>query len=515
MATISKLSASLTLNSQAFEARLRSARKRLGSFGGSIARASKRVAQFGAATAAAAAAGLALMVRSSFASIDSTAKMADVLGLTIDQLRGYQLAAQLAGVENAALETGFRRLQKNISDARLGLTTAVRAFDALGLSADALDRLSPDEQFKAVADALGNVGSQADRTRVAQDLLGRSGVQLIKLLEAGSAGIAAVQQRSRQLRGELTRIDASKIEAANDAWSEMKTVITGVADQLAVKAAPSIQWFASTVANNSASINLFFRNLTDELTRSDSLMGSVVQKTKELIGITASGSKNELVAQLTDVENQIAAQEDTIFSRSWTRSRVSNLRQLREQARDLRREIQSIELSQSFGKTRTGRRAAQVEIPTFAQLSQQMGAGGAIDAADAQDDLADAIGDVGKEIEQTLPPLEDYADITDSLVDSTWDLIDARNALKGMGREVGRFESLTTIDPSSGITNPNAGLEGAPRFDTATTNRLNAATLLGAYGTNPDKPLEGENATALLGAIKNLLQKNTMRAAYA
>jgi len=185
---------------------------------------------------------------------------------------------------------------------------------------------------------------------------------------------------------------------------------------------------------------------------------------------------------------------------------------------------QTLDLQRNFNKTDSGQ--MQLSMREAANRhAQALAAGqGSLpslgdspddDLADAQDDLADAIGDVGDEIEQTLAPLEDYADITDSLVDSTWDLIDARNALNGMGREVGRFESLTTIDPSSGITNPNAGLEGAPRFDTATTNRLNAATLLGAYGTNPDKPLEGENATALLGAIKNLLQKNTMRAAYA
>ena len=74
--------------------------------------------------------------------IDQTAKLADALGLTTNQLHGYYLAAKITGVTHQQLNTAFQRLSKNISDAQFGLTTAVRAFDTLGISADRMREMT-------------------------------------------------------------------------------------------------------------------------------------------------------------------------------------------------------------------------------------------------------------------------------------------------------------------------------------------------------------------------------------
>ena len=62
---------------------------------------------------AAAATGLASMVRSSLEAIDSAAKLSRQLGGTIDGLKGLQLAATDAGVDSGTLTGAMERL--NIS----------------------------------------------------------------------------------------------------------------------------------------------------------------------------------------------------------------------------------------------------------------------------------------------------------------------------------------------------------------------------------------------------------------
>lgn len=518
MATISKLSASLTLNSQAFEARLRSARKGLSSFGSGVARAARRVAVLGAASTAAAVGGLAMLTRSSMSTIDSTAKMADVLGLTLDQMRGYQLAAQLAGVGTAELETGFRRLQKNISDARLGLTTAQRAFDALGVSVDYLNGLTPDQQFKVVADALRNVTSQADRARVAQDLLGRSGIKLIKLMETGSAGIAAVQERSRMLRGELTRIDASKIEDANDRISELKTAITGVGDVFAVQIAPTISELAKMIVGALPAIRAWVANFI------------TIQKNIASVVSDFFGLNDMLASDPRTVEAMEKRLADLERRRDNQVRHFGRTQRTVELEKEIALQRTSLELLRKFNETRTGRlierRRRQAEqaggmlpgagMPTLGSLAEDSVNMQGI--SDAVDDGIAAIETITQGTEQYTSATDAAASATNSLAESIHELAEAQRDFTGMGRAVGRFEQIASVASMPQITNPNEGLGPPQVFDEAATNRLNAAALLVGLGIdNRDKrnPLDGETAEALLKNIATILQQNTMRASYA
>lgn len=215
-------------------------RRQTESFTKTIGKSITRVALFGTAMGGAAVAGTALLVRRQLEAVDASAKLADTLGFTTEQLAGYEHAAGLAGIGNEEFAKGAQRLQKNISDAANGLSTSKRAFEALGLSYEALDKLSPDEQIKAVADALPGLASQAQRTQVAQDLFGRSGLKMVNLLAQGSDAIARQQEEAKALGLTYSRLDAAKIESANDAVTRLGSAFTGVFRTLAVKVAPAI-----------------------------------------------------------------------------------------------------------------------------------------------------------------------------------------------------------------------------------------------------------------------------------
>lgn len=205
--------------------------------------------------------------------IDATAKMADVLGLATDQLTGYQLQAGLAGVNNKELETAFRRLQKNISDATKGLTTAQRAFEDLNLNAEELEKLSPDEQFKRVAEAFSTLDTQAKRARVSQDLFGRSGLKLIKIMEQGRGGIEAARKEAERLGLSFDRVDAAKVEAANDAVTRLKAAFAGLGNTLAIGLAPTIEKIADRMTGWLAdSLNLVGA-LTSSIGKMESAIG--------------------------------------------------------------------------------------------------------------------------------------------------------------------------------------------------------------------------------------------------
>ncbi|MCH8852567.1 MAG: hypothetical protein IID41_07910, partial [Planctomycetes bacterium] len=226
------------------------AAKRTRSFGRSIAKISRGMVRFGTIAAGVAVGALVLMTRNAFKTIDATAKLAFTLGLATKELTGYQFAAAISGVSSEQLATAFKRMSKNISDAAdAGLSTAIRAFEDLGLSAEGLKKLSPDKQFKKIADRLAGMGDQAKKVRVALDLFGRSGLGLLKLTQDGAEGIAKLQRQAQKLGLTFNEIDAGKIEAANDAITRARSAFQGIINQLAIKLAPLVEALANGFTN--------------------------------------------------------------------------------------------------------------------------------------------------------------------------------------------------------------------------------------------------------------------------
>ena len=210
------------------------------SVGNSAAAATVKIAKIGAAFATAGvAAGIAL-TKMSMQNVDALAKVSDRLGIATESLAGLQHAASLAGVETATLEKSLVKLAVNVSDAADGTGIAKDAFIELGLSAALLEKMPVDQQMLKVADAMQGVELQADKVRLATELFGSRGVAVLNMLGGGSENLAKVAKEANHLGIAINRVDAAKIELANDAVTRAKGVFTGLGNQLATAFSPII-----------------------------------------------------------------------------------------------------------------------------------------------------------------------------------------------------------------------------------------------------------------------------------
>jgi len=129
-------------------------------------------------------------------------------------------------------------MTNRISEAAQGTGEAVGALQELGLSASKLNTLTADEKMVAIAKALAGVENQGDKARLAIDLFGRQGIQLLGTLEGlAESGMKPLQDEMREL-GVLSAADAKGIEEMNDSWGEFKAAIQGVFNQVAASLAP-------------------------------------------------------------------------------------------------------------------------------------------------------------------------------------------------------------------------------------------------------------------------------------
>ena len=119
---------------------------------------------------------------------DAVGKLSTRTGIAANTLFAYRNAAELADVSNEQLNTGLLQLSKNMLEAAKGTETYASAFRALGIAItnESGQLRNADEVFEDIADRFAQLPDGATKAAVAMRLFGRSGAQLIPLLNGGS-----------------------------------------------------------------------------------------------------------------------------------------------------------------------------------------------------------------------------------------------------------------------------------------------------------------------------------------
>jgi hypothetical protein len=228
------------------------------------------------AGAAAIAGGVAFVhhLRDVQAEIDETVKAGAKLGLTFNEISQLRFAAgEIGGMDAATVDNSVKKMLINISKAVEGDPTARDAFRKLGLDAGQLMQAGPVESVKMIADSMQSVNSQADRLAISMEIFGKSGTEFVDTLSAGRAVIeesAAFQEKWNS----LTVAQTMGVEANNDAWGRVFTVVDGISTKLAAEFAPAMHLVADLILDSA-----------DGLSGVDGTIRSVVDTTVYLVGV--------------------------------------------------------------------------------------------------------------------------------------------------------------------------------------------------------------------------------------
>ena len=137
--------------------------------------------------------GLGIMsVKEFINSLDELGKRAKDFTITADGLKWLQYRARDAGVEFSALDDGLKTLKKSIGDALEGSGAQYDAFKRLNVEIQNADGTykSFAEVLEATAKGFQNTGRSADEAKLAEDLFGGSGLEVVRVLRAHADGLA-------------------------------------------------------------------------------------------------------------------------------------------------------------------------------------------------------------------------------------------------------------------------------------------------------------------------------------
>lgn len=239
-------------------------------------------------------AGLLALSRSAFKTIDTIGKTARRLGIAVQNMAGFTLAAKEAGIEFNTFSLGLQRMTRRIAEAAQGMGEAQNALKELNLDAEELAKLAPDEQFLKIAEALADVASQGEKIRLGFKLFDSEGVANILIT---AKAIREATEAARRLGVELSDLDVARIENANDAVGRLKLAFVGVGNQIAIRVSPAIEGLANFMVSKFTEagtvqdqLNAFFAKLAPLAEATINIIGEAAVNALQFTGDALSAT---------------------------------------------------------------------------------------------------------------------------------------------------------------------------------------------------------------------------------
>lgn len=191
------------------------------------------------------AAGVAGLIRISTAAHDALGALQDLSEKNKVGTGALQVLKELGADSGVAVEASakaFSKLNKNIAEAMGGSKEAIQSFADVGIDTKDLSG-GVESVFKKIADLYKNKdfeGADPFKIQSAMALMGKSGAELIPILEKGGAGFEAAMAK---LKKEGRFFEADQIQAADavgDAWGGAMRRLEGLKTSAGLAMSPML-----------------------------------------------------------------------------------------------------------------------------------------------------------------------------------------------------------------------------------------------------------------------------------
>lgn len=230
-------------------------------------------------------------------------------GVAVERLSTLKFVAEQTESSFQSLATGLKFLNRNIFDANDGNEKAIELFVKLGLSTrdSAGEVVKADKIFDQIADKFSRMKDESEKTALAMQLFGRSGTDLIPVLNLGSEGIAELERTATSLGLKLSTENARDIDKFSDNMKALKATMGGLAIELSKNVIPIIDDLIRKLIEGLKTLQPFLQSVNEALQKTQ----SVDSRVKEALGNSdpvIENARRELVSlqeQKKDLEDAI------------------------------------------------------------------------------------------------------------------------------------------------------------------------------------------------------------------
>lgn len=214
------------------------------------------------------------MVTKSSETADRIDKLSAKTGLSKQAFQEWDYVLGQNGIEIEKMQTGMKTLTANMDAAASGNENMAGAFDTLGVAVTNADGSlrGQEETMNDVIVKLADMPNGTEKARLATELFGKAGVELMPMLNNGAAGIEELKERSHELGLVMSDEAVNAGVVFGDTLDDVKDSLGMVATKVGSEIMPIAQQMLDWVLANMPTIQ------------------SVTSKVFEVIGKVVTGA---------------------------------------------------------------------------------------------------------------------------------------------------------------------------------------------------------------------------------
>ncbi len=250
---IGHLKAALSANYAAFESDMSKAReavrKNAEGMSGAMAKVAAgfdnvitKMAKFTSYVNVATAAALTTLIYKQLQAADRLDELAQSTGVTTEFLSSLTVALKTSSVDAEKFAKGLEILSKNMKGIGTESAASKEAFELLGVEFKNADGTikNMEEIVMTLADKFASLPDGAEKTALAMKLFGKSGADLIPVLNMGTAGLAEMQAKAEELGLIISTESAKQAAYFTDQMDMLKLSAEGLALSIGLSVVPQV-----------------------------------------------------------------------------------------------------------------------------------------------------------------------------------------------------------------------------------------------------------------------------------
>ena len=215
---------------------------------------------------------------------DNIDKMSQKLGLSTDAYQKWDYVIGLAGGDIDSMSAGFKSMTNTLADAQNGTQSAIDKFTALGISMDDIKNLDSEQMFEKVIASLQNVDDQTQKAAAANDMFGKSGQNLLPLLNQTNEETQALIDSTSELGLVMSEDSIEASATFKDTQDTIQQALDATTRSLGEKLMPYFQEVLDWVMDHMPEIQNIITTGIDFIVGAIELISPVIEAVLTVVG---------------------------------------------------------------------------------------------------------------------------------------------------------------------------------------------------------------------------------------
>lgn len=295
--------------------------KKAESVGKKFAEGAKTVGKWGLALGGACAAGATALMgvaTKSAETADRIDKLSNKIGISKQGFQEWDYVMAQNGMDAEKLQVGLKTLTSQMDAAQGGSKKATEAFGKLGLAwEDGNGKLkSQEEMMNEAIYALANMENGTEKARLATELFGKAGIEMMPMLNNGAQGIDDLKNRAHELGLVMSDEAVTSGVVLGDTLDDVKKSFGAIVTKIGTEVMPIIQSLLEWVLANMPQIQAVFGAVFSVISTVVGYAGEAIQT---LIGWFSELSTQAQTdgSQMNEVWNSVKEVFTEVFGAIW------------------------------------------------------------------------------------------------------------------------------------------------------------------------------------------------------